>query len=349
MELSRCQYSQNYQSHNLKNEAKFGKIWLMNFKEFWTGTKEEQMARADFVRLEHKKRRMGLTAKETEILGTRRTVTRRWLVRRMGVATVSVAVATGTPLAYFALQEINREEEDIDTYKRYRDGLISIGAGDEEVGELLNLAAERSRLGRMEGLAFVIPHGFDKKHDLLVAVISPQRDRANFISAYRIVDAEMSKDNTVRLEILKIPITPLWAGALLAHELVWVRSHLESPKNWFEIELNGFELEFRLLDRGTRGKFNEVVLEIAKGEEDWILELSRDQVKIIDSVFAPSESKVEANQREQAFLFAVNFAIARTRAVSLGEDEKLLKIDYLKTRFDPEYFLPIPPILLARE
>lgn len=320
----------------------------MNIKELWTGTKEEQRARADVIRLVQKQTRMDLTPKEEEILYTQRRVSRGWFLRQGIAGGLGIIVVASTPVVYVLWQEVNREEADIDTYKRYRDGLISIGKGDEEVGELLKLVAERARLGRREGLALIKPRGFDEKRNLLVAVISPTRNTGDFVGAFKVADTYVS-NKTIALEVLKVPITSIWAGALLAHELLRARSYLEPGWDWFDIKRRSFELEFRLLNKVTNGKFNETVLQIAKEQEGWILELDKNQIKSIDSVFEPSRSQIEAKQRELDYLFAVNFAIAAERASVSGQDANLLKIDYLKTRFDPESKLPFMAKPLARE
>lgn len=320
----------------------------MNFKELWTGTKEERRARVDVVHLSHKQTHKSLTAKEEEILHDQGLVTRRWFLRRTAIMGVSAATIFAVPAGYFAWRELTREEDDIDTYQRYRDGLISLSRGEEEVGELLELLSDRARLGRREGLSLVVPYGFNKKHEVLVVVVSRNRNRSEFISSYKFAHAYAS-DNTLALEMLKVPITPVWAGALLAHELVRIRSYLEPGWDWFEIERKGFELEFRLLNKATGGRFNEIIASIAKGQEGWMLELDKNQIKNINSVFEPSRSQIEAKQRELDCLFAVNFAIAGERASASGQDANALKIDYLKTRFDPESKLPFMAKPLARD
>lgn len=182
----------------------------------------------------------------------------------------------------------------------------------------------------------ILPNGVDPNNHFLIIVADPQTNPDLFTSNQTIGRAAFQKDTSPsRLFLKKVKMTPLWKGALLAHESVHVYQWLTKleqsrPDGFLQGEVDAYQLDFRLLDRTVGGKFKEVLQAMTQtvesnkfrgvlGENDWAA---------INYAFGKPNDEVEDGMRGAAYIVALNFAVTDTRATT-PEEANTLKKEYL--------------------
>lgn len=311
---------------------------LQRLREIWSGTPEEQQAALTI-------RKFGtgrhLSSTQEHALQQARVVRGRLGRRRFLIEGGGVISAAGLALA--GIREVAKEEADNpheEVYLRYLQAFEAVSQGDEEAIELLRFFKERRKQGVYKGHGNVVAGEEGNPTRNFYTGIVPADEslvgRGNLpgFSAY------FNQSHPTYLLLINVPVDPLFAGVILAHEAKHVYQWLNGieqarPNGFFLGEQEAFETEFRLLDRNTGGKFSNVLKEQSQSipEGKYRALLSTENMQAISEVFPPPLSEREWRARIPDYVIALNFTAMSLRAPS-PEQAKQQQVDYIKGIFD---------------
>lgn len=301
--------------------------------EIFTGTKEEKTAIKTISRLHIKSR---LTRRDEEALRDAKRITRRLFIRRIVVTGGGLVVAS---LGALSLPECAKEDSDEAVYNKYLQGFESLVDNDIEANKLLNFFKNRRKLGTIKYNLPIPQEPLDPQIHFYTAIVDPRRDKMVFDTLAGFAQYEHRSLSTYLL-LKKVPIDGVWAGALLVHESLhiyqWLSGIEQSRHDGFMIgEQEAYDLEFRLLDNATVGKFKEILIQRAQDVRDGAYRgrLSSQDFYSLSSLFNKPLSQDEEGLRRAAYIVALNFTIAEMRASS-KEEAKRAKVGYIRSVFE---------------
>lgn len=300
---------------------------------FFRGTQEERDAQNGLDQLAKKST---LTPRDRESQRRYRGVTRRVMIRRTGAA---VGTAATGGLALWIWSEANRDTTDEATYNFYLNSFESVAGEDQEANELLTFFKERRKRGKFVGQAVVADEPGDPEYNFYTAIADPRINPQAFNNLYGF--AQFNYENKPPFLMLKkVPITSVMVGVVLAHEALHVKQRLtgyeQSRADGFIAgEQEAYELEFRLLDQFTKGKFKEVLKEQVKGAPvgSYKTRITSEDASKINPLFPASLGREEDGVRIPAFVLGMNFALLENKGTTAQEIIQL-KRDYIKLLFN---------------
>lgn len=302
--------------------------------EFFTGTEKERVAQETIARLTGRQEVNGrLSTQNRRILGNARRLTRRLLLRRVGNGAALALLAVGAPTLYQATQP----ESDEQTYQRYLGAFEEVAQGDELAQTLLQLARGKRKRAVVRGNNIMADEdGVVGEH--FYSVVYSKGEEVwgpGGIPGFSGVKREASAPY---LMLKKVKVHPTWAGAVFGHEMLHV-SHLltglENRADGFVLgEQEAYDLEFRLLDRATQGRFRQTIAEIATEipQNAVMNRLTSDKFANLNNLFGPVRSNEEDGARYPAYLLAINFAVLEASATS-PEIAKRDKVELIRGMF----------------
>lgn len=307
----------------------------MRVTEIWTGTSHEQQILEASRRIQEKVR---LSKQDRLAIQTARNISRRILLRRVGSAVALAALGSTGIVAYEALR---RSEPDTEkAYNSYIEGFELIAQGDEEAIKLLDFFKERRRRGKLAGDRIIADEPGNVSNFYTV-IIDPNRNRREYLGMRGAAEYRHTESPTV-LVLKDVPMTRIWKGALLAHESLhvfqWLNGIEQSrPGGFLRGEQEAHDLEFRLLDKATEGRFITALRQQAQSieKDKYRGRLSSNDLHVLESIFPPPISKDEVDLRIPAYLVALNFTAAEMRSSNPAEATDK-KIDYLSRVFSGE-------------
>lgn len=311
----------------------------MNLVEFWKGTREELQV----IKKASSEGRK-LTKKEEENRRKAAFATqRRILLRRiLAVGGATVAGSTGIAVNTF-IRAADQEALTVDVnkeaaYQSYVDSFASVAKGDQEAEEILKFFLERKKRGKLSGRNILADEPGTTGTNFYTVIVDPVKDRQAFAEMPGV--AEFKQNVSPSFLLLKsIPISSVWKGVLLGHEAYhvyqWLNNIEQKRQDGFlKGEQEAYEMEFRLLDRASKGRFRQVLRQQAPlvRQDSYRGRLSSDDERLFHSVFPPVLSEEEMSFRIPAYLIALNFSVAEMRSSS-GSQATENKLKYIRSIF----------------
>lgn len=285
-------------------------------KEIWK-PRHVRQAEQTVNRLKAKQK---LTSADNKSLSNARLVTRRWFLQR-AVAVGAVTVAAGAGIV-IVVKELGKEPVYEETYLHYLNSFESVAKDDEEATKLLNFFKERRKRGILRGDMVIADEPGQGGLNFWTVIVDPVRHKKVYDSMEGF-SKYVQNETPTRLLLQNIPVSSLWSGVLLAHESVHIyqwfnRIEQSRPNGFIQGEQEAYELELRLIDKATGGRFKQVLLEQAKFIEPDKNRgmLSSDDYDRLSSLFSASASREEDGLRIPAFTIAINFAAEELRSTS---------------------------------
>lgn len=307
----------------------------MRLREIVTGTPEEQRVMQTAVNV-----RSRLSTGSKPSLAQARTlesadqISRRVFLRRAGVAGLGFVVATALP-AGILIQDALKGESDPafeSAYNRYLGGFEKVARGDAEAQGYLRFFKERRKQGKFEDGIVIAMESGDSKANFYTAIVDPNKHKADFRNLPGFAVFRTSTEPTT-LFLKNVPITPIWAGTLLAHESTHIYQWLNGieqarPGGFIQGEIDAYNLEFSVLHRLTDGRFRQALSEVAmgfdltddSGNRGFIGGLDPEEFEYVDGAFAESMSDDEKQLRMGAYIIGANFISIEDNSASLEEE-----------------------------
>lgn len=246
-----------------------------------------------------------------------------------GCAGLVGAIATGEVIKSFS--EAGKERMKSETISEYEDAFRNVAKGDEEAEKVFD---------------FYTSNRFDEAtgEGVLRVELSDQEVYQGVVSG-----SSYYKNNV--LHINPMDSTDLWKGVLYAHEVKHAYDDIngfEGPTDYdfYLGEVNAYEMEFRLLDNATNGKFNEILEKETKNipNDSYRVGISEESLIGFREIFPPPKSEDEVSIRIASFVVAQNFAEIDSRFDNkdLAEIEKVNYLKAVANGMVPLY--PIYPI-----
>lgn len=308
----------------------------MNIKEVLSGTASERQVLDAAEQIRNRASDGSkLSKKQMATLEDASQISRRVFLRRAGVAGLAAAAGSIT-LAGILTIETSKGEPDPafeGEYNRYLRGFEEVAKDDPQAKEYLRFFKERRRQGRfVKGKVVAVEPG-NSRENFYTAVVDPDRDRDDFrnlpgFSVYR------NDTNPTALFLKNVPITSVFAGTLLVHESTHVYQWLngieqERPNGFILGEIDAYDLEFRILDRVSDGRFRQALSEVAEGfdlfddsgNRDFVIGgLGPEEFRHIDGVFEGSIGDDETELRMGAYIIGANFASIEDNSQTLEKE-----------------------------
>lgn len=301
--------------------------------EIFTGTREEKASEKTIYTLQKKSR---LSRRDKEALSNAQRVTRRLFIRRIILAGGGLVVAG---VGALSIPECAKEDFDEAVYNKYLQGFESLVGNDIEANGLLKFFKERRKMGIIKDNLPLSRESLDPQIHFYTAIVDPRRHRVVFDAMLGFAQYKFSQSPTYLL-LKKVPIDDIWAGALLAHESLhiyqWLSGIEKSRPDGFMIgEQEAYDLEFRLLDNATGGRFKEVLLQRVQDVREGAYRgrLSSQDLDSLSGLFNKPLSQDEEGLRMPAYIVALNFTVAEMRASS-KEEAKRAKVGYIRSVFE---------------
>lgn len=311
----------------------------MRLTEIWTGTKSEQKA---IQRGESLQGRGKLSRDENQVILGAKGAQRRILLRRLGIQAAALVVLAAGGILYAtqrktADQESERTDEE--AYNFYVQSLEMLARNDQQASEILRFFKERRKRAIVKGETFYADEEGESKINFYTVIVDPKRhlqaDRElKGFAEYR------TRESPTVLILRNHKMTSVWAGALLANEALLVYRYLNGIENnsrfsQIESDQEAYDLEFRLLNKATDGKLQEVFTDLSQSipPGNFKTQLSEAERLELSALFPPALSEFETDLRETDLLIGLNFRIAETR-LGTELETKQWKIDYLNFLYD---------------
>lgn len=302
----------------------------MRITEIWTGTATEQQT---LETSQSSREKPKLSKQDKVTIQAARNISRRIFLRRVGAVAGSTAIAGVGFLAYEALKETEPDTEK--AYNSYLQSFELIAQEDEQATELLRFFKERRKKAKLVKGAIISEEPGDPNKNFYTVIVDPVRNRREYLGMQGVAEYKYTETPTI-LILKDVPMTPIWKGALLAHESLHVFQWLNGierarPDGFLSGEQEAYDLEFRLLDRATDGRFKMALRQQAPSVEKdkYRGRLSGNDLNAFESIFSPPLSKDEVDLRIPAYFVALNFTVAEMRSNSQAEAAEK-KIDYIR-------------------
>lgn len=284
----------------------------MRLIEVFRGTPEEREAVTTVQRLS---RKTVLNNRQSEILDSSEVISRRLFLRRAAGAGIGAVVA-GSALIFVAQELLKPQDETFEgKYNDYLSGFESIAPLDDEATMLLTFLKERRKRGKMIGGNIIADENADLSKNFYTAIVDPQKNPSAFANMPGF--SEFTTGNKILL-LKNVPVSERFAGYLLGHESVhvyqWLQGIEQERQNGFlEGELDAYTLEFRLMDKTTKGKFFQTLKDNVEEQkltnDSLVMAIGQSDLKQIDGLFPPALSADEADLRGAIYLLAQNFIL----------------------------------------
>ena len=302
----------------------------MGLKEMLWGTPQEEAAGGTVRTLGYKRR---LSPREQTAFSDAKRLSRRLFLRRTITLTAGgAATAVGLVTAFDSSQE---RETDEDVYNYYLSNFNALIGDDPFAREVYDFFVERRRSGKLVNGIVVAQEDGIVGENFYTVIVDPKKDSDSFKSLRSIAQYDHNS-SPEKLSIVKYPIDPVWAGALLGHEAIHVYQDLKGieekrPSGFYLGEVDAHEFEFDLLNNATGGSFREVVRAEAKEIQSGNLRarLSEKNLYNLSQLFGPARSDLEDGIRIPAYLIALNFSAIDSEYPS-HEERMSLKADYIE-------------------
>lgn len=314
------------------------------FLEVFRGTPEEIKASETINRLQNLPDR---SKKSDRDFQQAKTLTRRQFLRRIkiGVGGTALLAASGTLCRLLTSQDLSKliqpekQKTYEETYLDYLNAFESVVGGDTEAQTILNFFKERRKRGYLLGKTIIADESADPVKNFYTVIVDPNINREAFDVMQGFAQFDQNALPT-HLLLKRVPIDRLWAGVILAHEALhvyqWLSGFEQSRPDGFILgEQEAYELELRLLDKQTNGRFKEVTRRRAADVEPnkYRGRLKPDDLKEMSGLFNPAKSQAEENARIPDYLIALNYAVAESRAKTPAQ-AKYLKAEYIRDLFE---------------
>lgn len=304
----------------------------MNLKEAVKGTPAEIEA-LDIATRIRQKNPIKFTTAQAATLTNADQISRRIFLRRAGVTGVGIALAVSVPAAVFLRNGLESESDPAleEKYLVYLKGFEAAAEGDPEATEYLEFFKERRKKGKYQD-GYVISLESGEPGDNFYTAVIPGKDLKD---VEQIPGFSIFRNNTEvpQLFLKDVPITQMWAGALLAHESVhvfqWLNGIEQERENGFiQGEVDAYQLEFGILNRLTEGQLNERFLEVASrfdlvddhGNAGYMAGINPADFDYIDSIFPEAFGQDEMKLRMGAYIIGANFAFIESDSSSPDEE-----------------------------
>ena len=335
------------------------RLMIDKLREFAFGSFEERQAGPTLRRLSRKK---VLNHKDQEDLKVAQGLSRRLFLKQGSLVVGGTAgVGTGgfgllkflfpdgipTSSASLAGSTISPDNDDEAVYERYLNAFEAVAAGDNEASKILGFFKARRRKGYLSGDLVIADESGEAGTNFYTAIVHPIRNRQVF---QRMQGFAQYNSNTLpqRLLLRDVPVTSLFAGVMAAHEGLHVYQDLmgierSRPDGFMLGEQEAYELEFRLLNKATGGRFKEVLRQQVPNIEanKYRGKLSDEDYMRIAGLFEPYLSQDEEGIRIPIYILALNFEAAQMRATS-PEEAKQSQVNYMRDVFSGQ--IPLLPL-----
>lgn len=308
----------------------------MRLKEYFVGNQTEQQVlqtAADFRNRPDSKSSLA----KTRAFENADIISRRLFLRRATVVGSGLVIGAALPVGV-VLQDVLKGESDPyfeSTYNHYLEGFEKVATGNAEAQEYLSFFKERRKQGRFENGDIITMETGDSLANFYTAIIDPNKNKKDFDSMPGFSVYRNSTEPTFLL-LKNVPLTPVWAGALLTHESTHVYQWLngieqQRPDGFIQGEVDAYTLEFSTLDRVTSGKFREALLKISgkvkdlvsNGAVNFINNLSDEEFDSVNVIFPKLSGEDEYSLRYADYLMGANFALIEDRAKDSSEEAGL--------------------------
>lgn len=306
--------------------------------EFFTGTTEEHNAQRRIYTLIPKQESRKLNPREERTLTEARNIRRRLVRRRIVVAGGGlVATAVLVPQAWNLLSR----DPDESVYQDYLSSFAQLASGDEEATNVLAFVRERRRKGKIENGLFKTLDTGNPTENFYTAIVDSRQTLFGYNAIEGFSSYRHSSTPTV-LFLKRAPITPIWAGAIFGHEGLhayqWLMGiEYNRPDGFMAGEQEAYDLEFRLLNNASSGRFRQAVEEMIASanppSEGYIIRIHPPTLTRLNGVFGNPRGIDEDAVRYGGYLTALNYALIDHRQGNslMAKSEK---IEYIRGVFE---------------
>lgn len=309
----------------------------MNLLEIWRGTPKELDAISKAQNLLESKRKVPERTRK-EILDAGHSAQRRILLKRIGVGG-GIVVSGGLGYVISRILETsdvasitaNKEA----AYRSYIESFATLAQGDEEAEKILSFFIERRKRGKLVGNNILADEPGVSGQNFYTVMVDPVKDHE--VSRNMRGASEFKQNlNPPSLLLRTSPMTSIWRGALIGHEALHVYQWLNGIEQqrgdgFFRGEQEAYDLEFRLLDRATGGRFKQILRQQAPSvaQNSYRGKLSSDDERAFQALFPSVQNEDEIALRIPAYIVALNFTVAEMRSANPTDE----KIKYLRQVF----------------
>lgn len=313
----------------------------MNLLEIWRGTPQELKAIARAENLDDRK----ISPKEKKKRHDEAfSAQRRILLKKIFLATGFTGVGSAVIVAAKAIAD-GQERADIleadkeSAYQSYIESFSEVAKGDTEAEAVLMFLKERRRRGKLVGDKIYADEPGVAGVNFYTVMVDPVRD-SKFSQNMGGAGVFRNDDNPQSLLLRTSSMSSVWKGVLLGHEGLHVYQWLNNieqrrPDGFYRGEQEAYDLEFRLLDRTTEGRFKQALMQQAPSvaQNSYRGRLSSEDERIFQSLFPPAQSEEEMAFRIPAYIVALNFTLAERRSDSISQATDA-KIKYMQQLFN---------------
>ncbi len=261
-------------------------------------------------------------------------ISRRLMLRRTGLGLGLAALAAGAPLAYQYFSQPESNQEAID---RLTEDFRSLAALDEEADRLFNFFLERRRVATLRNGELVTQEKIDPVREFALTVVDP---RTKLIGENGVagVASFSSTSNPPRMTIKNVQMNPIIGGTLLAHETLhayqWLSGFERTRRDGYILgEHDAYTLEFRLMDRATDGRFNELLTQVSSEIPPGNIAVGfpKTQRPMLNKLFGIPLSDTEDSMREVASILALDYKIFER---DYGQNAQFHQVELIRSLFN---------------
>ncbi len=230
------------------------------------------------------------------------------------------------------------------TYMHYADGFEQIAKFDEESATNLAFMKERRRRGILlpkgNSLVPIMDAGFDPELNFSTAILAPEY--SGFLAGQEDAFASNLTDGrTVVVMLRDTPVSTIWAGLVLDHEVFHVKQAFQERGRPVELpipsakekraraELDAYTHELRMINKLTSGEFDIAIAKMAgQIRESMPLDVDGNLLAGTEKFFGPALGELEMKNRKVVYVVALNFKIAELR-ISDTDQIKRKKLDFI--------------------